>query len=818
MANTIRIKRSTGSSAPGSLANAELAYAEGSNVLYYGTGTGGAGGTATSIEAIGGDGYYSTLTTAQTISGNKTYTGTLDFSGATVQSFTCAQNLVVSGNLTVSGTTTTVSSTTVTVADKNLELAKGAANDAAADGGGLTLDSGDGDKTWNWVNSTDAWTSSEHIDLASGKGLKIAGTTVLDASGYTGNAATATRGDTVAISNDTSNNARYLTFTTGYSASGLALSVDGSAHLTFNPSTNVLEAGSFTGSGASLTNLDASALASGTVATARLGSGSASQYNFLRGDGSWQEVMTPAGGSFTSGADVKFQGSGSNKDLEWDASAYSLIFWDDVKAVFGTSSDGLEIFHNASDSVINDNGTGSLKLQLGGSTKAEVVSGGFTVTGTATATTFSGSGASLTSLPAGNLTGTVATARLGTGTASSSNFLRGDGSWQTVTSTTINNNANNRLITGSSTANTLEAEANLTFNPGTGILAAPVVTLSQNLKTSARVKVNTGATAQYETIDFDTNGETNYMYQGSHRLQLKSSGVTFYGDEFEVNGDLELKGATTGRNVVWDKSDDALEFADNAKLVFGAGGDLEIKHDSSAAENLILSKNKNLFIKSGNADEAGIRIYTDGKIDLSFNGQPKIETSNTGATISGTCTATSGFSGSGANLTSLPAGQLTGSLPAISGANLTNVNATTLDSIDSGSFLRSDATDTMSATLTIDSGSAGDTLNLKNNSSPMINFKVGNTQKGYLSFIGGRMQLANEQEGCFMKFEDDWTFSNDSGSNFYSVIHQGNVGSGGKLSNKNVYVNQIHGDGSNLTNLPASEPSYAGLLKHFCGC
>ena len=180
MANTIRIKRSTGSSAPGSLANAELAYAEGSNILYYGTGTGGAGGSATSIEAIGGDGYYSTLSTAQTISGNKTYTGTIDFSGATVQSFTCAQNLVVSGNLTVSGTTTTVNSTTTTIADKNLELAKGAADDAAADGGGITIDSGDGDKTWNWVNSTDAWTSSEHINIASSKAYYIDGTSVLN--------------------------------------------------------------------------------------------------------------------------------------------------------------------------------------------------------------------------------------------------------------------------------------------------------------------------------------------------------------------------------------------------------------------------------------------------------------------------------------------------------------------------------------------------------------------------------------------------------------------------------------------------------------
>ena len=179
MANTIRIKRSTGSSAPTSLENAELAYAEGTNILYYGTGTGGSGGSATSIEAIGGDGYYDTLSTNQTVSGDKTFTGTVDLSGATIPSFTCNQNLTVTGNLTVQGTTTTVSSTTITIADKNLELAKGAADDAAADGGGITLDSGDGDKTWNWVNSTDSWTSSEHIEVASGKTFRINANNVL---------------------------------------------------------------------------------------------------------------------------------------------------------------------------------------------------------------------------------------------------------------------------------------------------------------------------------------------------------------------------------------------------------------------------------------------------------------------------------------------------------------------------------------------------------------------------------------------------------------------------------------------------------------
>ena len=53
MANTVRIKRSTGSSAPTSLANAELAHAEGSDIIFIGKGTGGAGGSATTIEKVG---------------------------------------------------------------------------------------------------------------------------------------------------------------------------------------------------------------------------------------------------------------------------------------------------------------------------------------------------------------------------------------------------------------------------------------------------------------------------------------------------------------------------------------------------------------------------------------------------------------------------------------------------------------------------------------------------------------------------------------------------------------------------------------------
>ena len=103
-------------------------------------------------------------------------------------------SLVLSGDLTVNGTTTTINSTEITVDDKNLTLGSVATpTDAGADGGGITL-KGATDKTLSWVDATDSWTSSEHLDLASGKVLKVNGTQVLSATEYTGNAATVTNG------------------------------------------------------------------------------------------------------------------------------------------------------------------------------------------------------------------------------------------------------------------------------------------------------------------------------------------------------------------------------------------------------------------------------------------------------------------------------------------------------------------------------------------------------------------------------------------------------------------------------------------------
>ena len=154
---------------------------------------------------------------------------------------TISGNLTVSGDLAVYGTTTTIDTTTLIVEDKNIEIGKVLnPTDTTASGGGLTL-KGATDKTFQWEDATDSWTSSEHIDLASGKVIKAAGTQILSASNYTGTAAIATSITVSDESSDTSCNVLFTTDATGN------LAPKSGTNLTFNSSTGVLTATGFSG-------------------------------------------------------------------------------------------------------------------------------------------------------------------------------------------------------------------------------------------------------------------------------------------------------------------------------------------------------------------------------------------------------------------------------------------------------------------------------------------------------------------------------------------------------------------------------------------
>jgi len=174
-------------------------------------------------------------------------------------------------------------------------------------------------------------------------------------------------------------------------------------------------------------------IANNAVTTAKLASGAADVVN---------DTSPQLGGSLdTNGNNISFVDStGTNSN----------------RATFGTSND-LAIYHASNVSHIKETGTGPLRittdefqlmntaedktaiyappnlgvsLNYSGSTKIQTTNTGATITGTCTATSFSGDGS--------NLTG--------------------------ITSTTINNNAADRIITGSGTANTLTGESELTYN------------------------------------------------------------------------------------------------------------------------------------------------------------------------------------------------------------------------------------------------------------------------------------------------------------------------------------------------------------------
>ena len=181
----LRIKRSTGSTAPSSsaLANAELAFTEGDDILYYGEGS--SGSTAATVIKIGGSGAFMALEGAQTVGGNKTF----------------SNDVVVSGNLTVNGTTTTVATTNTTVSDNILELNSGAGSNA--NDCGIMIERGStGDNAFiGWDESADQFILGTTTATASSTGDLTVSTGTINAN-VTGSAGSLNTARTFQLTGD----------------------------------------------------------------------------------------------------------------------------------------------------------------------------------------------------------------------------------------------------------------------------------------------------------------------------------------------------------------------------------------------------------------------------------------------------------------------------------------------------------------------------------------------------------------------------------------------------------------------------------------
>ena len=113
-----------------------------------------------------------------------------------------------------------------------------------------------------------------------------------------------------------------------------------------------------------------------------------------------------------------------------------------------------------------------------------------------------------------------------------------------------------------------------------------------------RTDLNNALAAIQSNNDNSTSPATTVAYQwwadtNTAIMKLRNSSNNAWIPLFTLAGGIDVEsasffkedvtfdGATAGRDIVFDRSDNALEFADNAKATFGAGGDLEIYHDGS---------------------------------------------------------------------------------------------------------------------------------------------------------------------------------------------------------------------------------------------
>jgi hypothetical protein len=94
---------------------------------------------------------------------------------------TISTDLIVTGNLTVNGTQTIVNSTTLDVADLNITIANGAADAAAANGAGLTVDGAAA--TILYQATGDKWAFNKPISLGTWTVTESGGSLYFSASG-----------------------------------------------------------------------------------------------------------------------------------------------------------------------------------------------------------------------------------------------------------------------------------------------------------------------------------------------------------------------------------------------------------------------------------------------------------------------------------------------------------------------------------------------------------------------------------------------------------------------------------------------------------
>ena len=516
--------------------------------------------------------------------------------------------VVIQGDLQVEGDTTTVNSTTLTVDDKNIILASGSLTDASSDGGGITLESGEGNKTINWVDATDSWTFSENIDLASGKTFKINGVDILTAT---------TLGSSVVNSSLTS-----VGTLTSLNVSG-DLDVDGHTNLDNVNVSGAITATTFTGSLSGNADTATTVTAASQANITSLGTLTALNVSGdIDVDGhtnldnvSISGVVTSTGGF---NGDIYINES-TDDDVDYNimmlqetggGNAYRPIMVDDGGVKFNPSSNKLTL-------------QGTSGVQVYG-TSGHIDAVNINLTGIATANTFSGSASNLT-----GLTGATA-GTYGANNKSSVITVDSGGRITSITETNITGGGGGAAISDIVEDNTPQLGGDLDLNgnniDGTGnIDITGNATFSGDLDVDGHTNLDNVSIAGVATVGLTTTLETGIL---THDLNV--SGVSTFSGDIRIERD--------GAGIYFGESlDFGITHDGNRTIMFerGAPGNLYI----AASDEVIIADASGSGPGFSYVTETKARFVTNGPVRLYYDNAEKFATAGSGATVYGTFTA-----------------------------------------------------------------------------------------------------------------------------------------------------------------------------------
>jgi len=288
--------------------------------------------------------------------------------------------------------------------------------------------------------------------------------------------------------------------------------------------------------------------------------------------------------------------------LGFESTGKVIHLADSREAVFGTGED-LKIYHDGSNSFIDDTGTGDLKIRTYNGNGIQLISGS-----TENMITCATDGA--VELYYDN--------SLKLETTSYGVFVGG-----TFRADVIDMQDNKKANWGNDDDLEIYHDGSNSFIKDSGTGALWVYASNFNVGSAD------GSEAILKGAE---NGAVDLYYNGT----LKA---TTYADGFRVNGDFWIDNQTnTGKDIWFDESANYLKFYDDVKASFGNADDLQIHHQSSYPRNVIESNGCDLVINAtstGGTNEKGIAVAQNGNVELYYDNSLSAATTSTGFDVVG---------------------------------------------------------------------------------------------------------------------------------------------------------------------------------------